>query len=180
MPILSIAILVLSLVLMLWLLADTADEFFCPTLQSLVVLLHVPSNLAGITFLAFGNGAPDVFSAIASFQGSGNAADIGIGSIIGSGMFVTTLVVAGAALAAPEGGQLNRRPFVRDVFFYICTIALLSYVYFTGRCTRFIAIMFGVFYIFFIVFCIVARSINLKWKKRKQIGALLTTTEDGF
>jgi hypothetical protein len=87
-PALSYTILVGWLLVQFWLLADTADSFFVPILQQMVILFEVQPALAGITFLSFGNGAPDVFATIAAFSQGGNAADIGIGSLLGSGMFV--------------------------------------------------------------------------------------------
>jgi hypothetical protein len=67
-PALSYTILVSWLLVVFWLLADTADSFFVPILQQIVILFKVQPALAGITFLSFGNGAPDVFATIASFS----------------------------------------------------------------------------------------------------------------
>lgn len=61
------AALVLCLVLLLYLLSSTADEFFCPVLQAIVEKYRIPPHVAGVTFLSFGNGSPDVFSNIAAF-----------------------------------------------------------------------------------------------------------------
>lgn len=47
-------------------LASTADEYLSPALEHIVVRYSISESLAGVTFLAFGNGAPDVFSSIAS------------------------------------------------------------------------------------------------------------------
>ncbi|MBN3311802.1 NCLX protein, partial [Atractosteus spatula] len=45
----------------------TASKFFCPNLSAISTSLRLTHNVAGVTFLAFGNGAPDVFSAVAAF-----------------------------------------------------------------------------------------------------------------
>ena len=71
---------VLWLLYLLYLLADTADEFFVPVLEHIVEFFNVPPSIAGITFLSFGNGAPDVFSAIVSYAGGGGG-DIGLGAV---------------------------------------------------------------------------------------------------
>lgn len=47
-------------------LASTADEYLSPALEHIVVRFGISESLAGVTFLAFGNGAPDVFSSIAT------------------------------------------------------------------------------------------------------------------
>ena len=50
----------------MWTLASTADIYLSPALETIVSKLRIEDSLAGVTFLAFGNGAPDVFSAIAA------------------------------------------------------------------------------------------------------------------
>ena len=47
-------------------LASTADEYLSPALEHIVVRFSISESLAGVTFLAFGNGAPEVFSSIAT------------------------------------------------------------------------------------------------------------------
>ena len=85
---------------LLYLLGDTADSFFCPTLQSVVSTLKMSPTLAGVTFLSFGNGAPDVFASVAAV-GSGSS-NLALGALIGASVFVTTIVVAGVVFAAPD------------------------------------------------------------------------------
>ncbi len=47
-------------------LAHSADVYLSPSLETIVTALGCSDSLAGVTLLAFGNGAPDVFSAIAA------------------------------------------------------------------------------------------------------------------
>ena len=88
------------ILVLLYLLGDTADSFFCPTLQSVVSTLKMSPTLAGVTFLSFGNGAPDVFASVAAV-GSGSS-NLALGALIGASVFVTTIVVAGVVFAAPD------------------------------------------------------------------------------
>lgn len=46
-------------------LASTADDYLSPSLETITNRFKLSDSLAGVTLLAFGNGAPDVFSAIA-------------------------------------------------------------------------------------------------------------------
>ncbi|GMF30708.1 unnamed protein product [Phytophthora lilii] len=87
-PVLGKAALVLCLVLLLYLLSSTADEFFCPVLQAIVEKYRIPPHVAGVTFLSFGNGSPDVFSNIAAFATP--TPSIGVTAILGGGLLVTT------------------------------------------------------------------------------------------
>ena len=79
------------------------------------LLCRLPQNIAGVTILAFGNGAPDVFSALASVQQS--RPELLLGALFGAGVFVTTAVTGAICLAKPF--KLMERPFLRDVTFYL-------------------------------------------------------------
>ena len=46
------------------LLASTADNYFVIELQTLSSILKLSDDVAGVTLLALGNGAPDVFTAV--------------------------------------------------------------------------------------------------------------------
>ena len=88
-------------VALFYVLGDTADTYFCPVLARLSTEMGLSPNLAGITFLALGNGAPDIASIlIASFQGS---AQISYGEPLGAGVFVTTAVTAAVVHEAHAG-----------------------------------------------------------------------------
>jgi sodium/potassium/calcium exchanger 6 len=56
--------------------------------QVIVEKYRIPPDIAGVTFLSFGNGSPDVFSNIAAFSLS--SPNIGVTSILGGGLLVTT------------------------------------------------------------------------------------------
>lgn len=51
-------------------LGSTADEYLSPALEHMTISFGIPESLAGVTLLAFGNGAPDVFASIASATSS--------------------------------------------------------------------------------------------------------------
>ncbi|KAJ0405718.1 hypothetical protein ATCC90586_005876 [Pythium insidiosum] len=124
-------VLALVLVFLLYLLSSTADSFFCPALQAIVETYRIPPDVAGVTFLSFGNGSPDVFSNIAAFSTS--TPKIGIASILGGGLLVTTVIVASVGLASQDQVQLIPRKFVRDVASYTVAIAYLCLVFFDGK-----------------------------------------------
>lgn len=85
-------------------LASTADDYLSPALEYIVLRFKISESLAGVTFLAFGNGAPDVFSSIASAM-SGISADssstdnsvgdnvTSVAPLLGSMTFLTTVVI---------------------------------------------------------------------------------------
>ena len=79
---------------------------------------QLSQNVAGVTLLALGNGAPDLFSAF-SATNSGSP-DLAVGGAVGSGLFITTVCVGGVAFLAPF--KVTRRPFLRDVAFYVVAL----------------------------------------------------------
>ncbi|CAL8248229.1 unnamed protein product [Merluccius merluccius] len=96
-----------------------ASKFFCPNLAAISTTLRLTHNVAGVTFLAFGNGAPDVFSAIAAFSHP-HTAGLAIGALFGAGIFVTTVVAGSVSLFKPF--TIASRPFLRDVIFYMAAV----------------------------------------------------------
>ena len=58
------------LFLLMYILSSTADEYLSPSLEYITERFKISESFAGVTFLAFGNGAPDVFSSISSAKSS--------------------------------------------------------------------------------------------------------------
>jgi len=61
----------------LYILASTTDEYLCPALETIAEKFHCSESLAGVTLLAFGAGAADLFAAIAA-GGEGSGDDINL------------------------------------------------------------------------------------------------------
>ena len=114
-------------------------------------------------WFSFGNGAPDVFSSLAAFVGS--HASIGVSAILGAGVFVTMVVVAGVALASEA--KLNRRPFLRDVISYIIAVVYLLIIFLDRTVTVPEAIGFIMIYVAFAVVVVAGRVVYQKKKKRR-------------
>uniref|UniRef100_A0A0G4HM88 Sodium/calcium exchanger membrane region domain-containing protein n=1 Tax=Chromera velia CCMP2878 TaxID=1169474 RepID=A0A0G4HM88_9ALVE len=74
-------------------LGSTADVCLSSSLESIADLLRLSPGVTGATFLAFGNGAPDIFSVIASVKNPDNGF-IGVGAIIGAVAFITLVVTS--------------------------------------------------------------------------------------
>ena len=55
-------------VLLFIVLATTADDYFAPSLTQLSEWLKLKERVAGVTFLALGNGAADMFAVIAAVR----------------------------------------------------------------------------------------------------------------
>ncbi|XP_056677679.1 mitochondrial sodium/calcium exchanger protein isoform X1 [Monodelphis domestica] len=128
-------------------LAVTAEKFFCPNLSAISTTLKLSHNVAGVTFLAFGNGAPDVFSAIIAFSNS-RTASLAIGALFGAGVLVTTVVAGGIAIIRPFTAA--SRPFFRDIIFYMVSVFLTFTVLYRGRINLAWSLGYLGFYIFYV------------------------------
>ncbi|NXN71551.1 NCLX protein, partial [Himantopus himantopus] len=138
---LAVTLYALWLLYLFVILGVTAEKFFCPNLSAISTNLKLSHNVAvfsltsplhGVTFLALGNGAPDVFSAVVAFSNP-RTAGLAIGAIFGAGVFVTTVVAGGIALVKPFTAA--SRPFLRDVIFYMVAVFLTFMVLYFGRIT---------------------------------------------
>lgn len=137
---------VFILILLLVLLASTADSYFCVVMDSIVEKLNIPPSIAGVTFLAFGNGAPDVFSLIMSVLGG--MTEIGVGANMGAGMFITS-VIAGC-VAVFSNCEINKSSFLRDIIFYLVAVIYLILVFFDKHIKMWEAIGFLLLYAVYI------------------------------
>ena len=75
-------------------LGETAEEYLAPNMGKISDVLHLSHNMAGVTFLAFANSAPDFFASYVAL--TGNSAALGMGDLIGNAVFtpiIATLIV---------------------------------------------------------------------------------------
>jgi hypothetical protein len=81
---LAMIVLFLWLIFLFIFLGATAEEYFCPALTVMSQVLHLSQNVAGVTLLALGNGAPDIFSAFAAIsQSDDHKSSLAIGALFG-------------------------------------------------------------------------------------------------
>ncbi|XP_046544014.1 mitochondrial sodium/calcium exchanger protein-like isoform X6 [Haliotis rubra] len=148
-------------------LAVTADDFFCPSLTVISRTLRLSHNVAGVTFLAFGNGAPDIFSAIAAIGSAKNGdAGMAVGALFGAGVFVTTVVAGVIAVVCPFDAM--QRPFLRDVIFYLAAAFWTFYILWKKTITKFEALGFIGLYVFYVLVVVIGRYIYQRGRHRPE------------
>jgi Ca2+/Na+ antiporter len=140
-----------------YVLGSTADGYLSPLLANIAKTLKFSQSLAGVTLLAFGNGAPDVFSALSAAEdatstseGSGEGFYLAAAGSLGSGFFVASIVASAIALQSSSAQSqdqaavmflgdrhrqqgsiaVNPSSFVRDAVFYMVTMLILAYAMF--------------------------------------------------
>ncbi|KAH7162783.1 Sodium/calcium exchanger protein-domain-containing protein [Dactylonectria estremocensis] len=99
-----------------------ASDFFSVNLSTISTILGLSESLAGVTFLAFGNGSPDVFSTFAA-MGS-NSASMAVGELIGAASFITGVVAGSMALVREF--RVDRKTYARDICFFIIAVCFTT------------------------------------------------------
>lgn len=118
-------------------LGTTADNFFCPALSSLSDMIGLSPRVAGVTLLALGNGAPDVFSIYASTKAGEYG--IAVGEVTGAANFVCTGVIGICCIIHVNNGHDGlkaRGMFLRDVFMLVVSTSYLLFILIDAHVTR--------------------------------------------
>ena len=145
------------LLLLLWLgllfstIGIAASDFFCINLSTIASILGMSESMAGVTFLAFGNGSPDVFSTFAAMNT--NSGSLAVGELIGAAGFITAVVAGSMALVRPF--KVARKSFIRDVGFFIVAASFSMVFLADGHLHLWeCAVMVG-FYVFYVIIVVV-------------------------
>ncbi|XP_027929048.1 cation/calcium exchanger 2 [Vigna unguiculata] len=150
-PLLGHSLLFLWLLVLFYLLANTASEYFCPSLENLSKLLRLSPTIAGVTLLSLGNGANDVFATLVSFKGSGTQ-DIGFNTVLGGASFVSCVVVGIVSISIRQRGiRVKKWALVRDVCFLLLVLFCLLIILITGEISVPGAIGFCLMYVVYVV-----------------------------
>jgi sodium/potassium/calcium exchanger 6 len=120
--------------------------------------------MAGVTFLAFGNGSPDVFSTFAAM--SSHSGSLAVGELIGAAGFIAAVVAGSMALVREF--KVGKKTFVRDVGFFIVA-ASFSMVFLADGALQLweCCVMVG-FYLFYVVIVVVWHWYLGRRRKRRE------------
>ncbi len=103
-------------------------------------------SLTGVTFLAFGNGSPDVFSTFAAMKT--NSGSLAVGELIGAAGFITAVVAGSMALVRPF--KVARKSFIRDVGFFIVAASFSMVFLADGHLHLWECAVMVAFYVFYV------------------------------
>lgn len=156
--------LVIGLITCFISLGITASDFLCPNLYTISKFLKLSDNLAGLTLLALGNGAPDVLSTYKAINVG--LTDLAISELMGASLFITTVIIGSMAIIKPF--SVPNDQFIRDVSFYlgVCVIVFISILW--GNLTLINCILLLSTYIIYVVFVISNHTLQ-KLKIKKQL-----------
>uniref|UniRef100_A0A8C2QHE2 Mitochondrial sodium/calcium exchanger protein n=1 Tax=Cricetulus griseus TaxID=10029 RepID=A0A8C2QHE2_CRIGR len=128
----------------------------------------------GVTFLAFGNGAPDIFSALVAFSDP-RTAGLAIGALFGAGVLVTTVVAGGITILNPF--MAASRPFLRDIAFYMAAVFLTFTALYLRRITLAWALGYLGLYVFYVVTVILCTWVYQRQRSMSLVHSMPETPE---
>ena len=144
----TIPIFIIILIILFYLLSDTSNNFLGYSLTKIVDKLKINQNIAGVTILAFGNGASDVISSlVASNEIEG--LEFAIGSLIGGGMFITSFVF-GLVVYYGNNLSVNSEFYNRDIILYIISVVYLVLICFYGKINLGVSFGFIIIYVIYV------------------------------
>ena len=166
-PVLGYSALILWLVVLFYLLGNTAANYFCSSLEGLSRILKLSPNVAGITLLSLGNGAPDLFSSIVSFM-SDETSEVGLNSILGGAFFVSSVVVGIISVFVCHSRvTVEMSSFIRDIVFFLIALACLLVIIVMGKINLWGAISY--FCVYFVYALFVSTS-HLCCRREELLG----------
>ncbi|XP_026295949.1 putative sodium/calcium exchanger 7 [Apis mellifera] len=159
----GLILMVIWLLYLFFILGTSADNFFCPSLAVIATVLRLSDNIAGVTILAFGNGAPDIFTSLVS---GADESIIMFTELIGAGIFVTTIIAGSVAVIRPFRVELKF--MMRDACFYIVTVFWISFVVRDHRVHLWEAASFILYYCLFILVVVLMQMYENREERLKK------------
>jgi solute carrier family 24 (sodium/potassium/calcium exchanger), member 6 len=156
----------------------SASDFFCPNLATIANLLNLDENVAGVTFLAFGNGSPDVFATFSALRS--NAGSLAIGELLGAASFIVSCVVGSMCIIKPF--RVNRGPFLRDAAFFTAAVAMLLGILLDGWIYAWEAALLLMLYLVYVFTVVVGSWWEYRQQKKHQLEARIRSeyAEEGM
>ncbi|KAJ1973629.1 hypothetical protein H4R34_005010, partial [Dimargaris verticillata] len=125
----------------------SASDYFSPNLATLSKYFRIPDSLAGVTLLAVGNGAPDLFSTFSAIR-SGSGA-LALGQLVGAAAFITSIVAGSMLTLYPF--RVAIIPFIREVSFFAITMLTVTWIAWDRRVTLWEGAVLISFYALYVV-----------------------------
>ena len=164
---------VIAILLIFKFICAVVDEYIAPAIVYLSEKMKLSEALAGVTLLAFANGAGDVITAIVASD-SKEGVSYNVGALYGAGLFVLTLVVALTIKTSPKSITVYKSTIYRDTGFYILATLLTVGIAYTGSITWVSSLAMLALYLALVIVVMIQDRIEAKRNKAKS---LIMTTE---
>ena len=124
--------------------------------------------------MAFGNGAPDIFSSLAGISQA--RPELVLGELFGAGIFVTSVVAGAVCITTPF--KLMERPFLRDIVFYLAAGYWAFCIFYRGQIHLYDSLGFLALYVVYILVVLVGRFVNQKQRNDRLIEDETSSSDD--
>jgi len=161
--------LIIWLIFLFSTLGISASDFFTPNLATIAQLLGLDENVAGVTFLAFGNGSPDVFSTFSAMRAQSGS--LAVGELLGAATFIVSCVVGSMCIIKPF--QVHRGPFLRDVGFFTVAVGLVLLTLWDGKISRWEAGALVGLYVVYVILVVVGSWWERRQERKRQMQAVI-------
>lgn len=170
-------LLALIIFLCFYFLSSTGNDYLAPALGIISEKLHLSQNLAGLTLLALGNQAPDVVVAFVAGDDDNEGVETSLGSLLGGGMIVVSLVFSTVVFLGKEVNVVPRN-FVRDLGIYFFALVYILILGIFKAIKIWEAILFFCFYILYVIVCFIMDKKTTEEIEESKNEALLTNEEE--
>ncbi|KAG2133642.1 Sodium/calcium exchanger protein-domain-containing protein [Suillus bovinus] len=161
--------LVLWLLFLFSTLGISASDFFTPNLATIATSLGLDENVAGITFLAFGNASPDVFSTFSAMRA--DSGSLAIGELLGAASFIVSVVAGSMCIIKPF--KVERTSFLRDVGFFTISVTALLVILHDGRIRAGECALLVAMYVCYAAVVVVGSWWERRRDRREKLEALI-------
>lgn len=138
-----------------------ASDYLCPNLYTISKISRLSDRLTGLTFLALGNGAPDVLGTYKAM--TMNSSSLAVSELIGAAFFATTVVIGSMAIIHPF--KVKREMFVIDFAFFLIASMLISYAVVQSTLSVWTNIALGLVYVLYVTVLMILHTV---WKARAE------------
>nr|AKN21563.1 slc24a-2 [Schmidtea mediterranea] len=161
-----------TILMLLWFLflltgiATAADSFLAPCLVVVAKTMRMSENLAGVTLLALGNGAADVFSSLSAVTSTSNPnVGLAFGGILGAGIFVNSITAGIIMIITPF--KLMKRPIIKDFLFYFSALIWCMFIFIRRQIELWSSLVFLILYAIYILVTVISRLLYVRHIKSK-------------
>lgn len=167
--------LIMGALLLVWfyLMSRAAEEYFCPVLEIFTEKLNLSDDVAGVTFLALGNGVADVATTFEAVRGGGF--NIAMGELLGAALFISSLVLSLVVLVGktPNGEPVSvqKIPFIRDVSVLMITICGMLIIVNFGYISIYMAVLLLLGYLVYVL-VVVVHHYYRHHKQKKRVSTI--------
>jgi Ca2+/Na+ antiporter len=173
---LTIPIIIIIGLLCFFLLSDTSNRYLSNPLTILSDKLKISQNLAGLTFVAFGNGAADVISSIVASKDDSDGVEMTLGTLMGASVFVTSFVLSTVLIFA-RSIKVEKNLFIRDIVMFLFTLSIICVFSFDNKITLWESILFLSLYFIYLGIAVLQDKCSPQTNENKITDDIISKDE---